>query len=467
MVEREQSEKKRLSMENEELMWKIRQNSTDQLSMSAIEGSPFASSGGSGASSSTSNLSCSFTEGCPKSLPPFMGRIPLGKRISDPDFDPEGGADGGADGPASPRVLEVVEKTESVSWKIEYKEQLQQLQQLHRQMAASSCHPYHQQSPGLKRKLSPHSPRMARRTAVSRSMESVSAAAASPGSPAAARRKKMAAAVPPPVFEEEPAGGDGVFPFEDKPSAAREDQPEEKMCQIKTDDKVQDEVDREAEGGVGEDAKKPEDEKADQEEQADQEEEAPQSMPEKEEIQEPSCNIPMSTPDPVNIANEDDEIDLGDISSSSEIEIANSCSVDKEEEEGPGEQQQQKEEQEEQEVLAIVSMNAASMHSSESGEASSPEQETLRADLNMSAREQADWNRRKCMGSSLQGFDLNRMLSAPPQPPATAPSASAGEAMSPGDGPPSSSSASSSLSSPSAEGPPRVAASDVSASEDF
>lgn len=85
-VERAQSEKKRISMENEELQWRIRQ-STEQLSVSLMEGP----SGSSGASSLDSGacpasaalrqqLSCSFSEGCgghqavhsTKSLPPFM-----------------------------------------------------------------------------------------------------------------------------------------------------------------------------------------------------------------------------------------------------------------------------------------------------------------------------------------------------------------------------------------------------------
>ena len=39
-VEREMSEKKRLSMENEELHWRVRQHSTDNsmMSMSVLEG---------------------------------------------------------------------------------------------------------------------------------------------------------------------------------------------------------------------------------------------------------------------------------------------------------------------------------------------------------------------------------------------------------------------------------------------
>ena len=82
-VEKEAFEKKRLSMENEELMWKIRQSQVDLSSVSAIEGA----GGGAGAPFSSSfsehhgcpqqrrdSLSCSFTEGCPKSLPPFMSR---------------------------------------------------------------------------------------------------------------------------------------------------------------------------------------------------------------------------------------------------------------------------------------------------------------------------------------------------------------------------------------------------------
>ena len=53
-------------------------------------------------------------------------------------------------GPDSPRVLEVVEKSESVSWKLEYE-------------AALSCAAPALPSPSVKRKISPHSPLMLRK----------------------------------------------------------------------------------------------------------------------------------------------------------------------------------------------------------------------------------------------------------------------------------------------------------------
>ena len=94
-VEKESIEKKRLSMEKEELLWKMRQAEQTALSLSMIEGPTYTSS-----VTASKKLSCSFTEGTSASLP---------SSIVDQN-------------PDSPRVLEVVKKTESVSWKLEYEQ---------------------------------------------------------------------------------------------------------------------------------------------------------------------------------------------------------------------------------------------------------------------------------------------------------------------------------------------------------
>ena len=95
-VEKECIEKKRLSMEKEELLWKMRQAEQTALSLSMIEGPTFTSS-----VTASKKLSCSFTEGA-TSLPNNTLSV---------DQNPD-----------SPRVLEVVKKTESVSWKLEYEQ---------------------------------------------------------------------------------------------------------------------------------------------------------------------------------------------------------------------------------------------------------------------------------------------------------------------------------------------------------
>ncbi|XP_059080579.1 restin homolog isoform X3 [Tigriopus californicus] len=184
-IERESCEKKRLSMENEELHWKIRQ-SMDGLSLSTVEGPSSGQSSLSEHYEGLNKLSCSFTEGCSKSLPPFMGRItnrPFQLHTS--EYGPisessASSADSGADFdvfdprslpnqgracaagmeaaasdsvPDSPRVLEVVKKTESVAWKLEYDELM------------GVFPPCYTPSPNLSRKISPKS--------ASRSMENV------------------------------------------------------------------------------------------------------------------------------------------------------------------------------------------------------------------------------------------------------------------------------------------------------
>eukprot|EP00095_Tigriopus_kingsejongensis_P012174 maker-scaffold345_size201316-snap-gene-1.22 protein:Tk12174 transcript:maker-scaffold345_size201316-snap-gene-1.22-mRNA-1 annotation:"hypothetical protein BRAFLDRAFT_63857" len=187
-IERESCEKKRLSMENEELHWKIRQ-SMDSLSLSTVEGHDTSAS--SDQFEAMNKLSCSFSEGCTKSLPPFMGRItnrpfhageygPISESsASSADsgadfdlFDPRSQSRQGRTCPAgmeasacdpvpdSPRVLEVVKKTESVAWKLEYDELM------------GVFPPCYTPSPSLSRKVSPNSPRMPRRSS-SQSMENV------------------------------------------------------------------------------------------------------------------------------------------------------------------------------------------------------------------------------------------------------------------------------------------------------
>jgi len=194
VVEREVTEKKRLSLENEELHWRIRQGSTDALSMSVAEGADVScplSAGG-------DDLSYSYTEGCTRSLPPMMGRTPRTNRISDPDFDPDSGLPSAADAEESPKVIEVVEKTESVSWRLEYEEQM-------RQAAAAVASP----SPALKRKLSPMSPGLGRRRVTP------------PGSPAQLQRSSSSGLARKPAFE----------PLEEETAARCS--PDEVQCQGK------------------------------------------------------------------------------------------------------------------------------------------------------------------------------------------------------------------------------------------
>ena len=87
-VEKESNEKKKLSMEVEELHWKIQSQS-----LSLIEGPTYEEQ-----EQGKTGLSCSFTEGY--SLPAKL-----------------------APNSKLPQVKEIVEKHESVSWKIEYQDQ--------------------------------------------------------------------------------------------------------------------------------------------------------------------------------------------------------------------------------------------------------------------------------------------------------------------------------------------------------
>lgn len=71
-------------------------------------------------------LTASYSEHCPQSLPPFTGRSRKCRPVSAPPgkFDMASLAKSLKDqtGPDSPRLCEVVEKNESLSWKIEYQE---------------------------------------------------------------------------------------------------------------------------------------------------------------------------------------------------------------------------------------------------------------------------------------------------------------------------------------------------------
>ncbi len=405
MVEKEQFEKKRLSMENEELMWRMRQGSQEILSCSSIEvggcqpassSTPFSSSFSEfsyehqqmhqrhhnpcqpAVAVGSGQLSCSFTEGCPKSLPPFMGKKDDG-----------------------PRVLEVVEKTESVAWKIEYDEQMRQ------QMAAAAMSgSYHAGSPMLKRKLSPLSPGMGRRVAA-RSMENMTAGAVA--SPAASRRLKMTA--PPTVFEKEECD-------EIKCRKSDKDEAESVSSSISSD--VNSTKSEEINVAAGEMAAEAEDD-------IDNE-------------------VIVSTPEPVDISSCGDgqpvDIDAADISSSSEIEIfdADVDDVDDEESgfvsktatvEGPcsptttadevtladtasptenANEQEQPEELEEacsslessltaEEATATIKDDDDSTTSSLEEPQKVAQQDTSK----LSAREMAELNRRRAMSSSFHG----------------------------------------------------------------
>lgn len=71
-------------------------------------------------------LTASYSEHCPQSLPPFTGRSRKSRPVSAPPgkFDMASLCKSLKDqtGPDSPRLCEVVEKNESLSWKIEYQE---------------------------------------------------------------------------------------------------------------------------------------------------------------------------------------------------------------------------------------------------------------------------------------------------------------------------------------------------------
>merc|ERR1719394_1650388 len=117
VVMRENCEKKRLSMENEQLSWKMNRQTRES------EGELHDNSG----------MSISYCEGTAHSLP-----LPDSPRVALP--------------PDSPRVIEVVEKSESVSWKLEYQE-------------GEPAFPLLSSSPGTPalRKISPQSPLALRR----------------------------------------------------------------------------------------------------------------------------------------------------------------------------------------------------------------------------------------------------------------------------------------------------------------
>ena len=134
LVMRESCEKKRLSMENEQLSWKMQegldcsgQGQETAMSMSYCEGTAY---------SMPHISSPRFSRGLrPLSAPPGQDPNLIGSSPLPPD---------------SPRVLEVVEKEESVSWKLEYGEG---------ELFSSSL----SSSPATKRKLSPQSPLALRR----------------------------------------------------------------------------------------------------------------------------------------------------------------------------------------------------------------------------------------------------------------------------------------------------------------
>jgi regulator of replication initiation timing len=129
VAEREATEKKRLSLENEELQWRIRQGSMDALtsSVAVAEGSTRCDSAG---GVSDGDYSFRVTEGfASKSLPPLLntcvsdGENLVGSRITDPEFIPDSDVTSTEDH-CPPRVSHVVEKEESVSWQLEYEERL-------------------------------------------------------------------------------------------------------------------------------------------------------------------------------------------------------------------------------------------------------------------------------------------------------------------------------------------------------
>jgi len=144
LVQKENFEKKRLSMENEQLSWKMNQGKEYSMLNTSEDSSYLTCLDG--------PLSMSYCEGTTCSLP-VMGS-PRFTRGGRPMSAPPGKLtqsifdDSRSLPPDSPRVLEVVEKSESVSWKLEY-ESL---------MSAESS-----PSPSTKRKLSPQSPLMLRK----------------------------------------------------------------------------------------------------------------------------------------------------------------------------------------------------------------------------------------------------------------------------------------------------------------
>jgi len=145
LVQKENFEKKRLSMENEQLSWKMNQGKEYNMLNTSEDSSYLTCLDG--------PLSMSYCEGTTCSLP-VMGS-PRFTRGGRPMSAPPGKLaqtifdDSRSLPPDSPRVLEVVEKSESVSWKLEYDASM---------MSADSS-----PSPSSKRKLSPQSPLMLRK----------------------------------------------------------------------------------------------------------------------------------------------------------------------------------------------------------------------------------------------------------------------------------------------------------------
>merc|ERR1712117_886956 len=106
------------------------------------------------------SLSMSYCEGSPSdqaSLPPRFtrGGRPVSAPLTQSWFDDTRSS---STGPDSPRVLEIVEKSESVSCKLEYEAALSSLPPP-LPSNSSSTNP----SPAIKRKISPHSPLMLRK----------------------------------------------------------------------------------------------------------------------------------------------------------------------------------------------------------------------------------------------------------------------------------------------------------------
>eukprot|EP00090_Calanus_glacialis_P010277 TRINITY_DN18660_c0_g1_i3.p1 TRINITY_DN18660_c0_g1~~TRINITY_DN18660_c0_g1_i3.p1 ORF type:complete len:2160 (-),score=462.58 TRINITY_DN18660_c0_g1_i3:1392-7538(-) len=145
LVQKENFEKKRLSMENEQLSWKMNQGKEYNMLNTSEDSSYLTCLDG--------PLSMSYCEGTTCSLP-VMGS-PRFTRGGRPMSAPPGKLaqtifdDTRSLPPDSPRVLEVVEKSESVSWKLEYDGSI---------LSADSS-----PSPSTKRKLSPQSPLMLRK----------------------------------------------------------------------------------------------------------------------------------------------------------------------------------------------------------------------------------------------------------------------------------------------------------------
>merc|ERR1719400_2621657 len=146
VVMRENCEKKRLSMENEQLSWKMNRQTRESdlhdnsgMSISYCEGA---------AHSLPLVGSPRFSRGCrPLSAPPGKHNLLDSNSPLPPADSPRV-----AMPPDSPRVIEVVEKSESVSWKLEYQE-------------GEPAFPLLTSSPGNPgaRKISPQSPLALRR----------------------------------------------------------------------------------------------------------------------------------------------------------------------------------------------------------------------------------------------------------------------------------------------------------------